>query len=381
MKKKITLVLSLFIIISSYSQNYEFKTIKEIDALPVISQDNTGTCWSFSSISFLESEILRLTGKKMDLSEMYNVKYTYLAKAENYVMRQGKAQFGEGGLNHDVINSAKKYGIVYESSYTGKLKGSDKFDHSKLVAELEKVVKRAVELTPAKYTSWKNDYIAILDNHMGKFDNETTFFSNAINKEKNSITSIKKISPKQILENSTLQLDDYVTITSFTHEPFYRPFVLNVPDNFSNGSMYNVTLDEFIQNIDNALDNGFTLALDTDVSEPTFSAKKGIAVLPENVEDVNEILTSIKSEMRVTAELRQRGFETYATTDDHLMHIVGKVQDQNGNIYYKVKNSWGQDSGKDGYIYMSVPYIRMKAISVMVHKDGLTKITRKNLKL
>lgn len=381
MKKNIALLLFIFISATSFTQTYEFQTVIDIEALPVISQDRTGTCWSFSSTSFLEAEILRITGKKIDLSEMYNVKYTYLDKAENYVMRQGKAQFGEGGLNHDVINSARKYGIVFENTYTGKLNSNDKFDHSKMVQELETIVKKAVTDTPANYPSWKKDYMATLDNYMGKFDAENSSLSQDTALDKISNKENKLSLPKQILENSKLKLDDYITITSFIHEPNYSKFILNIPDNFSNGSFYNLPLDEFIHNIDNALDNGFTLALDADVSEPTFSGTTGMAVLPFNPKDAKDILTSIKPEKAVTPESRQQAFENYTTTDDHLMHIIGKVKDQKGNIYYKVKNSWGTNSGKNGYIYMSVPYMRMKAISVMLHKDGLIKSTKKALGL
>jgi bleomycin hydrolase len=344
---------------TSYAQQYEFQTIKEINCLPVISQGNTGTCWSFSSISFLEAEIIRTTGQKVDLSEMYNVRFTYLAKAENYVMRQGKAQFSEGGLNHDVINSAKKYGLTTENIYSGKPTADTKHDHSKMVAELEAIVKKAVEETPLKYSNWKSDYNAVLDNYLGKID------------------QVKSIQPKEY----GINLNDYVTITSFSHEPFYSKFVLNVPDNFSNESFYNVTLDEFIKNIDNALDQGYTLALDSDVSEDTFSAKTGIAVIPNDVADAKASLTEIKPEKKITQEFRQQEFENYNTVDDHLMHIIGKVKDQKGNVYYKVKNSWGTTSGKDGFMYMSVPFIKLKAISVMVHKDGLTKETRKALNI
>jgi bleomycin hydrolase len=363
MKKNITLLLLLFISFSTFAQSYEFQTIKDIDALPVISQGQTGTCWSYSSTSFLEAEILRITGKRMDLSEMYNVKYTYLDKAENYVMRQGKAQFGEGGLNHDVINSAKKYGIVLEESYSGKLHANDKLDHSKMAQELEAIVKKAVADTPAKYPSWKKDYQAVLDRYMGS----------------TKASDGKALNPQEVLEVSKLKLNDYITITSFTHEPIYSKFILNIPDNFSNGSFYNLTLDEFIQNIDHAIDNGFTLALDADVSESTFSSFTGIAAIPLNPSDTKEILTTIKPEKKITPELRQQEFENYNTTDDHLMHIVGKVKDQKGNIFYKVKNSWGVQSGKDGYFYLSVPYMRLKAISVMAHKDALLNSTKKNL--
>jgi bleomycin hydrolase len=262
-------------------------------------------------------------------------------------------------LNHDVINSAKKYGLTTENIYSGKPTTDAKHDHSKMVAELEAIVKKAVEETPLKYSNWKSDYNAVLDNYLGKID------------------QVKSIQPKEY----GINLNDYITITSFSHEPFYSKFVLNVPDNFSNESFYNVTLDEFIKNIDNALDQGYTLALDSDVSEDTFSAKTGIAVIPNDVADAKASLTEIKPEKKITQEFRQQEFENYNTVDDHLMHIIGKVKDQKGNVYYKVKNSWGTTSGKDGFMYMSVPFIKLKAISVMVHKDGLTKETRKALNI
>ena len=376
MNKSIFYVAFLLFNFTGFSQAYEFVIIKDIAATPVISQGATGTCWSFSSTSFLEAEIIRLTGKKIDLSEMYNVRNTYLDKAENYVMRQGKAQFGEGGLNHDVINSARKYGVVPESSFTGKTNLEKQHDHSKMAAELEAIVKKAVAETPKNYPNWKADYVTVLDNYMGKFD-ENKIISPQLSIDNSKINNEEKsLTPKQFLATTKLNLGNYVTITSFTNEPFYSKFILNIPDNFANGSFYNLPLDEFIQNIDNALDKGFTLAFDTDVSEETFSGKNGIAVIPENEADVQIILTEIKPEKNITPELRQSEFENYNTQDDHLMHIVGKVADQKGNFYYKVKNSWGTKSGKDGFVYISVPYVKLKAISVMLHKDGLTKKTK-----
>lgn len=353
------------------AQKYDFQTVKDIEAEPVISQGNTGTCWSFSSTSFLEAEIIRTTGKKIDLSEMYNVRHTYPKKAWNYLMRQGKAQFGEGGLNHDVINSARLAGIVPQSAYSGIVGSESKYDHSKMVQELETILKKhanpEVKLDPI----WKSEVSSILDNYMGKDISEFTFEG-------------KKYTPKSFLEMTKLKLDDYVTITSFTNEPYHKSFVLDIPDNFSNGSFYNLPLDEFVKNIDNALEKGYTLALDADVSEKTFSSKYGIAVIPENESDEKTILTEIKTEKKITPEFRQQEFENYNTTDDHLMHIVGKVKDQKGNMYYKVKNSWGNDAkyvGHDGYIYMSVPYLKLKAISVLVDKDALLKNTKKELNL
>lgn len=360
-----------------FSQKYEFHTLKDIEATPVISQGKTGTCWSFATTSFLEAEIIRLTGKKIDLSEMYNVRNTYLDKAENYVMRQGKAQYGEGGLSHDVINSVRKYGVVPESNFTGKTALDLEYNHIKMEAELEAVVKKAVAETPKKYSNWKTDYTAILDKYIGKFNENEKIVSPKLVIDNNKVSTTEKaLSPKQFLATTTLNVDDYLTITSYTNEPFYSKFILNIPDNFANGTFYNLPLDEFIQNIDNALNKGFTLALDTDVSEDTFSAKNGIAVIAENESDSQAILTEIKPEKKITPEYRQTEFENFDTQDDHLMHIVGKVEDQKGDVFYKVKNSWGINSGRNGFMYMSVAYLRLKSISVMLHKDGLIKKTK-----
>lgn len=363
MNKTLITVVTLFLSLNTFSQKYDFQIIKDIEATPVVAQQNTGTCWSFSTTSFLEAEIIRMKGPKIDLSEMYNVRNIYMDKANNYVMRQGKAQFGEGGLNHDVINSARKYGIALQSDFSGKINPTDKYDHSKMVAELEEILKKAVAETPAKYTTWKADYSAVLDKYMGKAD------------------AVKPIRAEKFSAEYKIDLNDYVTITSFTHEPVYSKFILNIPDNFANGSFYNVPLEEFVQNIDYALDNGFTLALDSDVSETTFSGSKGIAVIPEKTEDAMAILDEIKPEKKITSEFRQEEFENYNTMDDHLMHIVGKAKDQKGNVYYKVKNSWGTTSGRNGFVYMSVPYLKLKAISVLLHKDGLQPQTRKSLGL
>lgn len=381
MTKSILSASFLLLSFIGFSQTYEFHTTKDLSTLPVISQDKTGTCWSFATTSFLEAEIIRLTGSKIDLSEMYNVRNTYLDKAENYVMRQGKAQFGEGGLSHDVINSAKKYGVIPQSNYIGKINPDSQYNDEKMVKELEAIVRKAVAETPKKYPNWKADYVAVLDNYMGKLNENEKLVSNKFAIDDTKSSEEKPLTPQQFLTSTKLNLDDYVTITSFTNTPYYSNFILNIPDNFANGSFYNLPLDEFIQNIDNSLDKGFTLALDADVTEKTFAKDQGIAVIPQNDEDTNAILTEIKPEKTISQEYRQAEFENYNTMDDHLMHIVGKVADQKGNRYYKVKNSWGTKSGKTGYIYMSVPYIRLKAISVMLHKDGLMQKTKAALKI
>lgn len=368
MKKTFFSIAFLALAFSAHSQKYEFQTIKNIECTPVISQGATGTCWSFSSTSFLEAEIIKKTGKKIDLSEMYNVRHTYPKKAWNYVMRQGNAQFGEGGLNHDVINSARDFGLVPLSAYSGLVRNSEKYDHQQMVGELEKLVKKFADPSKKLDPKWKDEVTAVLDKYMGADINQFEYEG-------------KTYSPKSFLEMTKLNLNDYITISSFTHEPYYKTFILDIPDNFSNGSFYNLPLDEFVENIDYALEKGYTLALDADVSEKTFSGKNGIAVIPENPADEKTILTEIKPEKNISAAFRQQEFENFNTTDDHLMHIVGKVKDQNNTIYYKVKNSWGTNNGNEGFIYMSIPYLRLKAISVLLNKDALEKKTKRQLGL
>jgi bleomycin hydrolase len=365
-------LLSLFLMISffGFSQSYDFKTVVDLEATDVISQGRTGTCWSFSTSSFLESEIIRLTGKQIDLSEMYNVRQTYLKKSWNYVMRQGKIQFSEGGLAHDVMNSAATHGLVPSHAFLGLDNEASTHNHAEMIAALKGLLNAYID-NPAKQLSprWKQAVESILDIYLGK--NVSTFNYEGI-----------QYTPASFMEMTKIKPENYITITSFTHQPFYTDFVLNIPDNFSNGSFYNVKLDDMLSVVNHALENGFTVALDCDVSEKTFSSKHGVAVIPEDVTAQKEALTSIQPEQTITQEFRQQEFENYNTTDDHLMHITGILKDQNGTTYYKVKNSWGKDSNRvanGGYVYMSEAYFKLKTISVMVHKDAMPKTLLKKL--
>jgi len=222
MKKILFSIGLLSIAYGSYAQTYEFQTIKDIEANPVISQDQTGTCWSFATTSFLEAEIIRLTGKHIDLSEMYNVRNTYPKKAWNYVMRQGKAQFGEGALAHDVINSARDFGVVPQSVYSGKLNSDEKYNHAEMTAVLEAMLKTYVS-NPGKKLSpqWKDAINAVLDVYMGKNVTEFTYEG-------------KKYTPKSFFETTKIKPEDYITISSFSNEALYKPFMLPISDNFSN---------------------------------------------------------------------------------------------------------------------------------------------------
>ncbi len=362
----------IFFFTSSFAQSYEFKSIIDLETTGVISQGNTGTCWSFSTSSFLESEIMRLTGKQIDISEMFQVRHTYPKKAWNYVMRQGKAQFSEGGLAHDVMNSIRDYGLVPQSAYSGMDAGEIGHNHAEMVAVLNGMLDVYID-NPGRSLSpkWQAVVNSTLDTYLG--EDITTFNYEGV-----------EYTPKSFQEMTKINPDNYVSITSFTHQPFYTQFVLNIPDNFSNGQFYNVQLDELMATMNYALENGFTVELDCDVSEKTFSAKHGVAIIPEDDATAAEAIISVRPEKTITPAYRQQEFENYATTDDHLMHITGMLEDQNGTTYYKVKNSWGKDSNhvaNAGYVYMSEAFMRLKTISIMVHKDAIPKELKKKITL
>lgn len=368
--KKLCLVLFTFLVItSSFAQKYAFSTVKDIQATSVKNQGHTGTCWSFSTSSFVESEIKRLSGMDIAISEMYFVRNTYTVKAWDYVMRQGNTQFGEGGLAHDVTNSVRKFGMVPRSVFSGLINGQKNYDHQEMFTLLKNTLDEYIKSDNKKGSAeWKMAINSILDTYMGK--NPVTFSYKGSMYTPQTFAAITKFNP-----------DDYVTITSFTQQPFYSKFILNIPDNFSNGSFYNVPLNDMIGVINTALANGYTVALDVDVSEPTFSSSNGVAVLPLNSADNQKSLTEIVPEQKVSQLSRQQAFENYSTTDDHLMHITGMLTDQNGTTYYKVKNSWGTHRANGGYVYMSEAFTRMKAISIMVHKDAISKELKGLLKL
>ncbi len=363
-------ILTLFFLFDGLiiAQEYQFTPVINVESTPVVNQGRTGTCWSFSTTSFLESEIIRISGKHIDLSEMYNVRYTYPAKAYNYVMRQGSARFGEGALAHDVINSVKAHGLVPYEVYPALEPGQTGYDHAEMVAVLTSMVKTYAD-NPGKKLSdkWEDAFDAVLDVYMGKPATQFTYEG-------------KSYTPASFMTMTGIHPEDYVTLASLTNHPYYSSFIMSIPDNFSNGSYYNVHLNELTDAIDNALKMGYTIALDIDVSEPTFSGRQGVAVVPADAANNKLAMTEIVPEKQVTPENRQAEFLDMSTTDDHLMQIVGTMKDQKGNIYYKVKNSWGTAGlGNGGFVYISQPYIKLKTISILLHKDGLSKEMRNNL--
>jgi len=379
MKAYISIFLSYFLTLSVLAQdkkqpeNYLFTHKIFIDATEIKNQQNTGTCWSYCTTSFIESELIRMGKPAIDLSEMFNVRMNYVEKAQNYVLRQGRAQFGQGGLSHDVMNSIKKYGLMPEQVYSGNTYDSLKHDHSEMAAILESTVKTVVK-NPRNITPiWMGNIEGTLNNYMGEVPTEFAYDG-------------KTYTPLSFVDYLGFKPSEYVTFTSFTNAPFYEQYILQVPDNWANGSFHNVPLHELMNIIDEALENGYTIAWDADISEKTWSRKKGIAIMPYkpfkelSADERKELFKTVIQEMTPTQEARQQMFLSFETTDDHLMHIIGTAIDQEENEYYIVKNSWGAERANDGYVYVSKAYMAMKTIGIMIHQDAVPKSIAKKLK-
>ncbi|HEY1040189.1 MAG TPA: C1 family peptidase [Bacteroidia bacterium] len=385
MKKSILLAAAALIVVSANAQDktnkknseYKFTTTKSIEATSVKNQGKTGTCWTFSSLSFFESELIRMgKGKEFDLSEMFVVRTAYPLKAENYVRMHGKAQFAEGGEFHDVVHVLKNYGMVPTEVYNGSYQATAKFpyDHkamdSTLVAQLTTVVDPKNETI--KPTEWRGKFEETLNSYLGKAPESFDYKG-------------KKYTPQSYAKELGINADDYVYITSFTHHPFYQPFVIEIPDNWAWQQAYNVPLDELMATMSGAINKGFGIGWAADVSEKYFRFKDGLALMPENwnnmsASDKDKCFDKPCKQAEINQEMRQVAFDNYETQDDHGMHIVGMAKDQTGTNYYVVKNSWGVDRNEcDGYFYASEAYVKYKTVSIMVHKKALSPELAKKL--
>jgi bleomycin hydrolase len=370
----VVLLLSAFFISTIYPQvepgkkekkgRHTFKMLYEVDATSVKNQAKTGTCWDFATNSFLESELLRMGKGKYDLSEMFNVRYSYPLRAEKYVRYHGNFAFDEGGLSHDVLKIFDTYGAVPNSVYPGLEPGDSLYDNTEMDAVLDAVLKTIV--ARKKITSHYKDLVnAICDIYLGKAPEKFEYQG-------------KEYTPKSFAASLGINTKDYVEITSFTHHPFYSKFVLEVPDNWEDAEYYNVPLDDLIRIMNNALKTGYSIVWDGDVDKDNFFRKKGYAIVPSDPDDTTE--TGPEKEKVITQEIRQKAYDDYTTTDEHLMHIVGLAKDQAGTTFYYTKNSWGtKDKIYGGYWYLSEPFVKLRTIGIMVNKDAVPKDIRAKL--
>lgn len=399
--KNILIFSILFISYTSYAQNkfetnrkgsnYRFKVIKDLEVNDVQDQGRTSTCWSFSSLSFFESEILRLKNETHNLSEMFIARNAYLGKAENFLRMYGTFTFGPGGAFHDIPWVVRRYGIVPEEIYNGLLNGASKHQHAEMEAVLESAMKAlAKKPQNGKLTSnWKRAVEGILDAYLGDLPENTEDFKFTYQG--------KEYTPKSYANSLGLNMDDYVSLTSFSHHPFYSKFVLEVQDNWALQSSYNLPIDEFMEVLEKIVLNGYTFAWGADVSEKGFGYRDALAILPEDestirkkgndnkrynnagaVREGNAFLDPVK-ERNVTQKERQIAFDNQETMDDHGMHVTGIVEDQNGTKYFIVKNSWGKTNELDGYFFASFSYVKYKTLNILVHKDALDKKLQKKL--
>ncbi|MBL7812749.1 MAG: aminopeptidase [Bacteroidetes bacterium] len=369
------------------NSKYIFKSVYNTEATSVKDQCKTATCWSFSSLSFLESELLRKGKGNHDLSEMFIVRWGYIEKAITYIRMNGRHQFDQGGEFHDIPYIIRKYGIVPEEVYKGLNYGETRHNHDEMIAMLQGMLEKLKNNPQGAYTTaWTKAVEGVVDAYLGQIPEKFTYRG-------------KEYTPKSFAESLGLNMDDYVAVTSFTHQPLYRPFAIEVPDNWSMQTAYNVSLDEMIGCMSTALEKGYSVAWAADVSEKGFSFRDGIAIVPtsdtlikkkgEDSKYFNDAGAQKSSsafdqpypEKTITPELRQRAFDQQITTDDHGMHITGMVKDQNGTRYFVTKNSWGTVNYLQGYLYVSEPYARYKTISILVHKDALDKKMKEKLNI
>ncbi len=355
---------------------YDFKPFKVLSATPVKDQQQTGTCWAFSAASFLESEAVRQGKGPVNLSEMFVVRHVYRQKCENYVRRQGDARFGEGGLAHDYLNAVRDFGVVPEDVYPGRKDPSKPLNHGGLERNLKKMCDDFV--TQGKAGTLKADWMSDIDKALdAEFGTVPTKFT----------VNGTIFTPESYRDFLGLNTDDYVTITSFTHHPFYAPFILEIPDNFANGTFYNLPLNEMMRCLNYSIQQGYTVDWDADVSNEGFSAQNGLAILPEKdwsvktTAEQNNTFKYWEPEKDVNQALRQQMFDRQITQDDHLMHIVGILDEAHSGIFYVVKNSWGEISDLKGYVNVSEDYLRMNTISFTVNKNALPKDVRQRLGL
>ena len=350
---------------------YTFTTVIDLANTSIKNQASSGTCWSYSTNSFLESEMIREGKQPLDLSQLYSARCAYIEKGINYVRMHGAVSLGDGGEPHDVINTFRKYGAMPQINYTGLNYGTSSNEFGELSAVMEGILKAVVTNPNGQLsTAWLPAYTAAIDAYLGKVPTSFDYKG-------------KSYTPQTFAKEVVgINPDDYVEFSSETDHPYYEKYTLLVPDNWAYAQVYNIKVNDITDVIDNALKNGYTVAWSTDVSEKYFSWTNGVAYVPEKeTKDMTKgerdsLFNGPKPEREITPEVRQAAFDNYNTTDDHGMHIVGLAKDQNGKEYYIVKNSWGQSNDYKGYLYVTKAYVRYKTTAILLHKNGVLKDIR-----
>lgn len=360
------------------TKGYQFKDVINLATTPIEDQGSSGTCWSYSTNSFLESEMIKAGKKPLPLSKIFTARNSYVDKADNYVRMGGHMDYGDGGEPHDVINMYAKYGAIPESVYTGLVNGEKRNNFGDMQTNLKSILDNTVKSTD-KNSSWKVAFDAILDAYLGKVP-ETFNYNGKSYNAKSFANEVVGLNP-----------EDYVEFISQSNTPYWQKAMMMVSDNWAFQWDWNIPMTDFTAIIDNALKNGYTVAWGTDVSEAYFSWPNGVAYVPKNAlelnpkrltqADRNALFESPKEEMTITPALRQQAIENGATSDDHGMHIVGMSTDQNGKEYYIIKNSWGETNEYKGFLRVTKAYVQYKTLSILVNKKGIPSDIKKKIGL
>ena len=349
-----------------WKEKFGFTVVKDNPATPVKNQAKSGTCWDYAGVSFVESEMLRMGKKPVDLAEMFVVYHAYLDKARRYVRMHGNATFSPGGEGHDVLDVIRRYGIAPQEAYPGLVKGETQDAHREMDRALYAYVKGVADSKRIR-GDWEKGVQGILDRFIGPLPRHFTYQG-------------KKYDPRTFADRIVdIHPEDYLYFTSWTDMPYYEKTHLLVPDNWSWEKYYNLPLDEMIGMLDHALKNGYTALWAADMTETGFSVPLGIAVVTETA-DTLQMFNGPQPEKTITPQMRQDAFDDYSTVDDHSMHITGLARDVNGKKYYIVKNSWGTEKGFDGIYYVSEAYMRYKTISLVIHRGGVPQGILEKLK-
>lgn len=361
---------------ASLNSKFEFKEVINLESTSVKAQGSAGTCWSYSGNSFLESEMIKNGKAPVDLAEIFAARHVYLGKARNYVLFNGNLGLGDGAETHDVMNMMRKYGAMPQQAYTLEDYGKGVIKSDEFQARFKEILEAYIKNEdPKKGASWVTDINNYMDEKLGKLPETFTYAG-------------KTYTPQTFAKEVVgINPDDYVEFSSYKDNPYYQKMVLPVPDNWSFDQVYNVPMKELTDIIDYALAKGYTVAWSSDVSEPYFSWRNGVAEVPDldiyNItpEQKKTLFDGPIKEKEVTEDLRLEGLYTLTTTDDHAMHIVGLAKDQNGKEYYKVKNSWGETNDYKGYLYVTKAFVQLKSTGILLNKAGIPKTTKSKIRV